>query len=573
MYVTVVPNRNSPPAILLRESYRENGKVKNRTLANLTKWSSDKVEAFKRVLAGEQLVPIEATFDIVRSLPHGHVAAVRGTLRKLGLHKLVAARTSRQRDLVEAMVVARIIDPRSKLATTRGLDEATAMSSLADELSLGDIDVHELYGALDWLLERQPHVEKKLAARHLKEGGLALYDLSATYFEGRTCPLAMLGYPRGSKKGKLQVNFGLLCDHEGRPISIQAYAGNTADPATVADQVAKVRDAFGLDSVVFVGDRGMLTSARIREDLRPNGMDWITSLRAPQIRKLAEADAFQMSLFDEQDLAEVTHDSFPGERLIICMNPLLAAERSRKRNEMLDDTERRLHKVGDATRRDKQPLRGKDKIGVRVGRILERSKMGKHFRLTIDDDRFAFERDEDNIRREAELDGIYIIRTSVPSETLTAKDVVAAYKQLHHVERAFRCLKTVDLHVRPIHHRTEDRVRAHLFLCMLAYYVEWHMRRALAPLLFDDHDKDAAASRRKSIVSPARRSQAAEDKAATKTTADGELPVHSFQTLMADLATIVHNHVVSEATGLEFRRTTRPTPVQARAFELLELTL
>lgn len=573
MYVTVVPNRKSPPAILLRESYRENGKVKNRTLANLTKWRPEKVEALKRVLAGERLVPIEATFDIARSLPHGHVAAVRGTFRKLGLHKLLGARTSRKRDLVEAMVVARVIDPRSKLATARGLDETTALSSLADELDLGDIDVHELYDALDWLLECQPHVEKKLAARHLREGALALYDLSATYFEGRTCPLAMLGYPRGSKKGKLQVNFGLLCGGEGRPVAIQVYPGNTADPTTVSDQVSKLRGAFGLDKIVLVGDRGMLTSARIREDLQPNGIDWITSLRAPQIRKLSEADAFQMSLFDEQDLAEVTHHSFPGERLIVCKNPLLAAERARKRNAMLDDAQRRLQKVRDATLRDKRSLRGKEKIGIRVGKILERSKMGKHFRLTIRDTRFAFERDEESIQTESERDGIYIIRTSVSTDALTAEEVVAAYKDLQHVECAFRSFKSVDLHVRPIHHRAENRVRAHLFLCMLAYYVQWHMRRALAPLLFDDHDKPAPAVRRKSIVSPARRSEAADEKAATKTTADGQLPVHSFRTLLADLATITKNHVVSDATGLEFDRITRPTTLQVRAFELLEVTL
>lgn len=572
MYVTAVPNRNSPPAVLLRESFRENGKVKNRTLANLTSWPAEKVEALKRVLKGEKLVPVDTLFDVVRSLPHGHVAAVRGTLRGLGVHTLLGARRSRRRDIVEAMLVARIIDPRSKLATCRGLEATTAFSSLGDELGVGEVGVHELYAALDWLLTRQPAIEKKLAAAHLESHALALYDLSATYFEGRTCPLAKHGYPRGSKKGKLQVNFGLLCDREGRPVAVEVYAGNVADPSTVGDQVAKVRDQFGLDTVVFVGDRGMLTSARIREELEPNGMEWITSLRAPQVRKLAMCGAFQMSLFDHRDLAEITHSSFPGERLIVCKNPLLAAERNRKRNAMLEDTERKLEKIQAATERPHRSLHGKEKIGIRVGRVLERSKMGKHFRLTIEENSFTYERDADRIEREAQLDGVYIIRTNVSSKTLDAEAVVGAYKDLHQVERAFRSYKSVDLHVRPIHHRAENRVRAHIFLCMLAYYIEWHMRRALAPMLFDDEDKLGAASKRASIVAPAQRSDSALEKAATKNTRDG-LPVHSFQTLLADLATIAKNRVVSKTAGLEFDRITRPTPLQARALELLDVSL
>jgi len=572
MYVAVVPNRNSPPAILLRESYRENGKVKNRTLANLSKWSPEKIDNLKRVLKGERLVSVDEAFDIVRSLPHGHVAAVRGTLRKLGVHKLLGARWSRNRDLVEAMIVARILAPCSKLATTRELDGGTAASTLGEELELGDVDVHEFYGALDWLHSRQKPIEAKLAARHLEEGGLALYDLSATYFEGRTCSLAKLGYPRGSKKGKLQVNFGLLCEPEGRPISVHVYPGNTGDPSTVVDQVHKIQNDFGLRSVVLVGDRGMLTAARIREDLEPKGMQWVTSLRAPQIRQLVEGDAFQLSLFDEQDLAEITHTSFPGERLIVCKNPLLADERKRKRNAMLDSTEIKLEKLRAATQRKRRPLMGKDKIGVRVGRVLAGSKMGKHFQLTIEENSFSFTRDVDNIEREARLDGIYILRTNVPAEKLCSEEVVVAYKKLHYVERAFRCTKTVDLHVRPIHHRNENRVRAHIFLCMLAYYVEWHMRRALAPLLFDDHDKEQGNNRRNSVVSPAMRSKSAFRKAATKTTDEG-MPVHSFQTLLTDLATLTRNRVVAEGTGLEFDKTARPTPVQARALELLNLTL
>jgi transposase len=573
MYVTKVPNRNSPPAILLRESYRENGKVKNKTLANLSSWPEEKVSALQRVLKGETLVSIEDTFDIVRSLPFGHVTAVRGTLRRLGLHKVLGARRSRHRDIIEAMIVARILDPASKLATTRELHDASATSVLGEELELGDVGVHELYNAMDWLLTRQKAIEKTLAARHLEEGSVALYDLSATHFEGRTSPLGKRGYPRGSKKGKLQVNFGLLCDVEGRPISVSVYPGNTSDPATVGDQVQKLRKDFGLRSVVMVGDRGMLTAARIREDLAPNeGMQWVTSLRAPQIRKLAEGDAFQLSFFDEHDLAEFTHPTFPGERLVICKNPLLEAERKRKRDAMLVDTEKKLAKVQAATQREKRALKGKDKIGIKVGRVLERSKMGKHFTLKIEQGSFTFERDEESIEREARLDGLYILRTNVSAEVMDSEKVVSTYKQLHHVERAFRCTKTVDLHIRPIHHCKEERVRTHIFLCMLAYYVEWHMRRSLAPLLFDDHDKERAAARRTTIVSPAVRSEEALAKAASKRTEE-DLPVHSFQTLLAHLATLTRNKVVSKATGLEFERLTRPTPTQAKALELLEVSL
>ena len=570
--MTKVPNRKSPPAILLRESYREDGKVKNRTLANLTDWPAARVAALKRVLKDETVVGLDETFEIVRSRPHGHVAAVRGTLRRLGLHKVLAARNSRKRDLVEAMIVARLVDPRSKLATARGLDEASAFSSLGAELSLGDVEVHELYDALDWLVGRQPAIEKALAGRHLAAGGLALYDLSSSWFEGRHCPLAKLGYPRGGGQGKLQVNFGVLCNEDGCPVAIEVFPGNTGDPSTVSTQVDKVRDRFGLDNVVFVGDRGMLTSARIREDLKPQNMDWISSLRAPQIRQLEAAGAFQLSLFDEQDLAEVTHSSFPGERLVVCKNPLLAAERRRKRGELLDATEKKLTALHRATQRVSRPLRGKEKIGVRLGRVLERSKMGKHFELDITEDSFSFRRNEESITAEAALDGIYVIRTSVDSDRLSATQVVAAYKALHHVERAFRCHKTVDLHIRPIHHREPDRVRAHFLLCFLSYYVEWHMRRALAPLMFDDHDRAGAAAKRRTIVAPAQRSEAALQKAASKRTED-EYPVHSFRTLLADLSTITRNTIRSDATGLEFERTTRPTPLQARALQLLEVSV
>ena len=575
MFIAKVPNRTSPPAYLLRESYREDGKVKSRTLANLTCLPAAAREALRRALRGETLVPVEEAFTIVRSRPHGHVAAVLGALKGLGLDRLLHSRRSRQRDLVVAMIVARLIGAegaKSKLAACRGMQELTMTSSLADVLGLGQVEVHELYDALDWLLERQHAIERKLADRHLEEGGRALYDLSAVTVEGRTCPLAALGYARGSKKGKRQINFGMLCDRQGRPVAIRVYRGNTSDPATVADQVETLRRRFGLDDCVVVGDRGMLTAARIREDLEPADLGWITSLRAPQIRKLVEQEAFQLSLFDEQDLAEIEHDSYPGERLVVCKNPLLAEERARKRTAMLADTEARLQEVVEATQRTKRPLRGKAPIGVRVGKVLARSKMGKHFTLTIEDDRLSFQRNEERIREEAALDGIYILRTSVPEEELSTDAVVEAYKELAKVERAFRTLKSADIQVRPIHHRAPDRVRAHFLLCMLTYYVEWHVRCLLAPLLFTEHDPEAAKAARGSVVRSAQRSPSARAKDATKQTEEG-LPVHSFPTLLRDLATIVRNHVVTGIEGVEFDRITEPTELQARAFELLGVQL
>ncbi len=574
MYVTVVPNRSSPPAILLRESYRQAGKVKNRTLANLSGWPAERIEALRGVLRGESVSPSAAqAFEITRSLPHGHVAAVVGTLRKIGLHSVIASQRSRQRDLVEAMIAARILDPRSKLATARGLDPQTMSSTLAEVLCVEGADEDELYGAMDWLVGRQQRIEAALAKQHLSDGTLVLYDVSSTYFEGRHCPLAKLGHPHDGRKGKLQIVLGLLCHAEGKPVAVEVFEGNTGDPKTVACQVRKLRERFGLSRLVLVGDRGMITEARIRCDLRPEeGIDWITALRAPAIQKLVAQGAFQMSLFDERDLAEIHSPDYPGERLIVCKNPLLAVERARKREDLLKATERELDKVVAATSRSRNALKGKDLIGLRTGKVLGRYKMGKHFKLEITDRKFAYQRNEVGIAREAALDGVYVIRTSVPGGTLGADDAVRSYKRLAEVERAFRSLKTMDLKVRPIHHRREKRVRAHVLLCMLAYYVEWHMRQALAPMLFDDQYRKEAEKLRSSVVAPARRSAVAQRKAHTKRTEDGA-PVHSFQTLLRDLATVTKNRIQPLGNkNLAFEKIAVPTPVQQRAFDLLGVT-
>lgn len=570
MYIDVVPNRASPPAILLRESVREGRAIRKRTLANLSQWPPAQVELLRRVLRGETLVAPQDAFEIIRSRPHGHVAAVLGTLRRLEVDHLLGAHRSRQRDLCEALIVARLLDPRSKLATARGLGEETLFSSLGEAVGVEDVDEDELYQAMDWLGARQSRIEAALAKRHLHEGALVLYDVTSTYFEGRTCPLAHLGFNRDAKRGRPQILFGLLCTAEGCPIAVEVFDGDTGDPRTLAVQVEKVRTRFGLHRVVFVGDRGLLTDARIREDLRPlPGLDWITALRAPAIRELVRTGTLQLSLFDEQDLAEITSPDYPGERLIVCRNPLLAQERARKREDLLRATERDLAAVAAATRRTQRPLRGKAQIGQRVGKVLGRFKVAKHFRITIADDGLLYERDNVRIAHEAALDGLYVIRTSVPAEVLSAPATVRAYKRLSTVERAFRSFKHLDELVHPIHHRLAERVRAHVFLCFLAYYVEWHMRQALASLLFDDDDLAAAEAQRASVVQPAQRSPRAQRKAQTKHTEDG-LPVHSFQTLMEDLATVVKNRArVKNAPAITFEMITIPTPLQQRAFDLL----
>ena len=572
MYVVAIPNRSSPPAILLRESYREGGKVKNRTLSNLSGWSPERIEAMRQVCKGN--LPLsgagEDSFEIIRSRPHGHVAAALGTLRRLGLESMIAAKRSRRRDLCVAMIVARILDPRSKLSTARGLDAETLESSLGEVLGLSSAHADELYEAMDWIVARQAKIEGALAKRHLSEGSLVLYDLTSAHFEGRHCSLARLGYPRDGRRGKLQIELGLLTDAEGRPVAVEVFEGNVADPKTLGAQVDKVRSRFGIRRVVFVGDRGMITEARIREELEgKEGLGWITALRSPQIQALLERGSLQLSLFDERDLAEIRDPQHPGERLVVCRNPLLAQERARKREDLLAATERELAKVARATQRTRSPLHDPQAISRRVGKVEGRFKMRKHFQIEIAQGRLRYERDREGIAQEAALDGIYVLRTSVAADTLGAEEVVRSYKKLSSVERAFRSLKTVDLKVRPIFHRKEDRVRAHVLLCMLAYYVEWHLRGALAPLLFDDDDRRAAEARRASVVAPARRSLRAERKALTKKT-DGGLAVHSFQSLLRDLATITKNRIRPKHAGaIPFEMTTRPTMLQQRAFELL----
>jgi len=570
MYVVKVPNRGSPPAILLRESYREAGKVKNRTLANLSAWPEAKVDALTRVLKGQPppAAPLDEAFEITRSLPHGHVAAVLGTARRLGLAELIDPVPSRHRDLVVAMAVAQVIAPDSKLAIARGLREETAATSLGEVLALGSCDEDDLYLAMDYLHGRQEQIQDALAARHLAGGTLVLYDVSSAAFEGRTCPLGAIGHPKDGVRGRLQIVYGLLTSPEGIPVAIEVFAGNTGDPATVAAQVTKVKDRFGITRVVLVGDRGMLTAARLREDVRPAGLDWITALRAPQVKNLVRGGDLQLTLFDVQDLAEITSPDFPGERLVACKNPFLEAERARKRESLLAATEADLAKIAAACARARRPLRGQDKIAVRVDRVLSRRKVAKHFQVDIGEDRFSYHRDQDSITAEAALDGIYVLRTSVGAGDLAAGEVVSSYKALAQVERAFRAFNT-DLDIRPIRHRTENRVRAHVFLRMLSYYLSWHLQARLAPLLFTDDDKPAASAARTSPVAPAARSPRALAKAATKHT-PSDLPVHSFATLLADLATICLNTIAPADPALPgFRLVTTPTALQRQAFELL----
>jgi len=575
MYIDRVPNRSSPPAVLLRESYREGGKVKKRTLANLSKLPSEVVEGLRSLLRGGVAVEeLSEAFEIIHSLPWGHVRAVLGTARKLDLEALLSPEACPQRDRVMAMIVARLLDPASKLATARGLGKEAHLGALRAELGLGDIRAEQLYDALDWLYLQQGAIEQRLARRHLKEGSLVLYDVTSSYFEGRACPLAAYGYPRDGKKGKLQVVFGLLCNREGCPIAVEVFEGNTGDPKTLKPQIEKVRERFGLQRVVFVGDRGMLTSARICEDLQAvDGFDWISALRTCDIRKLEAVPGLQFSLFDERGFVELTHPAFPGERLIVCRNPLLAEERARKREELLEATEQELDKIVRATLRAKRKLRGKDAIGLRVGRVLDKFKVAKHFQLEITESSFTYRRDEDKIAAEAALDGIYVVRTNLPEATMSAEEVVRSYKGLSVVERAFRSCKTMELLVRPIHHYLPERVRAHVFLCMLAYYLEWHLRERLAPLLFDDEDKAEAQTQRHSIVAPAKVSSSARKKASTRRTVDG-LPVHSFRTLLDALSTLTKSLIQPRfATSESFEKISRPTPLQEKAFSLLGLRL
>lgn len=569
MYIEVVPNRNSRPAVLLREGWREGKKICKRTLANLSDWSEARIEALRRVLKDEPLLTPHEAFAIERSLPQGHVQAVLTAIKRIGLDMLIAAKRVRvrERDLVLAMLVERLIHPCSKLATTRLWHSTT----LAEELGVADATEDDLYEAMDWLLARQARIEQKLAARHLTEGGQVLYDVTSSYYEGRTCPLMQFGHDRDGKRGRPIVVYGALTDAQGRPIALEVYPGNTGDPTTVPDQVQKLRQAFHLQHVVLVGDRGMLTHVQIKKLKQYPGLGWISALRSADIQQLVQGGALQRSLFDEQNLAEIVAPGFPGERLIACHNPLLAEERRRKREELLKATAQKLEGiVRQVARRTRTPLTAAE-IGKKVGALINRFKMAKHFDTTIKNGAFSYARREQQIEREMQLEGIYVIRTSEPQNRLSAADTVRSYKQLAQVEHAFRCLKGIDILVRPIRHRDEQRVKAHLFLCMLAYYVEWHMRKALAPLLFDDEQLDQNRKTR-DPVAPAQPSAQAKKKKVVRFTADG-LPIHSFETLLAELATRCRNRcrIKSDPNSASFTHLTEPTPLQQRAFELLEL--
>jgi Transposase DDE domain len=569
MYVAVVPNRNSPPAILLREAFRQDGKVKNRTLANLSHWPAEQIEALRQVLKGHTTVGprLQQAFEITRSLPHGQVAAVLAMLRQLKLEQVL--QPGPQRALILALIAQRLLQPGSKLAAARALRSATAHSTLGQELAVGEVDEDDLYQALDWLLPQQPAIEAALARRHLGEGTLVLYDVSSTYFEGHCCPLARYGHSRDERRGNPQIVFGVLADAQGCPVAVEVFEGNTADPKTVATQIAKLRQRFELNEVVLVGDRGMLTQARIEQELRPlPGLEWITALRSGEIQKLVADGALQLSLFDQTDLAEITHPDYPGERLVVCRNPLLAVARARKREDIMAAAEKKLEAIVAATQR---PLRAPERINYRIGAVLGPKKVGKYFRWEITPAGLTFERDLERMARDAALDGIYVLRTSLPAQRLNAAQTVRSYKQLARLERVFRVLKSVDLEIRPIHHRLADRVRAHVLICLLAYYVEWHLRRALAPLLFEDEQRGGPPTQ--SPVAPAQRSAAALAKARTKRTPD-DLPVQSFQDLLQDLATIVKNRIQPTLKSLPaFDMVTRPTPLQKRALQLIDASL
>lgn len=567
MYIEVVPNRNSRPAVLLREGWREGKRIRKRTLANLTDWSASRIEALRRVLKNEPMLAAQELFVTERSLAHGHVQAVLEAIRHLELDALIAPKRSRARDLVIAMIVERLIHPCSKLATTR----LWHASTLAEELGVSQATEDDLYEAMDWLLERQAGIEQKLAARHLAEGAQVLYDLSSSYYEGRSCPLMQLGHDRDGKRGLPIVVYAALTDVHGRPIALQGYPGNTADPKTVPDQVHKLRERFGLRQLVLVGDRGMLTQTQIDTLRQYPGLGWISALRASAIRQLLEGGALQLSLFDERNLAEIRSPQFPGERLLACYNPLLAEQRSRKRRALLEATEGELDRIArEVARRTKTALSAAQ-IGKKVGAVLNRYKVGKHFELSIEQGVFRHARRTEQIEREAQLDGIYVIRTSEPRNRLSAEDTVRSYKNLAQVERAFRCLKDIDLLVRPIRHRDEQRVRAHLFLCTLAYYVQWHMRRALAPLLFEDEEL-VQDRKRRDPVAPAKPSASAKAKKAGRVTPEG-LPLHSFDTLLVALSTRCRNwsRLKSDPNSAVFTHLTEPNALQQRAFELLRV--
>ena len=563
MHIHIVPNRGSRPTILLRESYREGKKVKKRTIANLSHLPMHQIELLRAVFQGVDLQPAGLGFVVERSQPHGHVEAVHRMMERLGLPGVIAGKPCRERDIVLALIAARIVDPRPKLATTR----SWAATTLADTFGVTEADEQDCYVAMDWLLARQDRIQKKWATRHLKADGLVLYDLSSSYFEGTTCPLAHRGYSRDGRRGTLQVNYGLMTDDRGCPVAVTVHEGNVADPTTLSPEITRLKEDFGITQFVMVGDRGMISSTAIATLRDQGGIDWITALKSASIRALVDDKTIQPDLFDERNLVEFQHPDYPGERLVACRNPELAKLRRHKRAELLQATEDGLTQI--ATRITAGRLKGQDKIGVAVGRVINRYKMAKHFTLTITDTSLAFARKEDAIIAEAALDGITIIRTSVTPERLDSASCVRHYKSLSQVERAFRSMKTVDLKVRPIHHRLSDRVRAHIFLCMLAYTVEWHMREAWRELLFADEDQAAKATR--DPVAPAERSAGAKAKVARRHHEDGA-PIHSFQTLLTDLATIVRNtcRTSAEEGAPTFTVTTQSNPLQRRAMDLID---
>jgi transposase len=564
MHIDGVPNRTSRPTYLLRESYREGKKVRKRTLANLSALSDEQIDAIRAVLSGQNVRPIEELWQTTRSRSHGAVQAVHVAMQRLGFESLIASRPSPARDAVCAMVAARVLAPHTKLATTRWWHTTT----LAEEYGVVQTDETDLYAAMDWLLERQEFIEKKLAARHLSEGALALYDLSSSYFEGNSCPLAKIGYSRDGRRNTPQVNYGLLTTRAGCPVAISVYEGNTADVSTLMPQVKQLREQFGLERLVLVGDRGMISHKAIDTLRSLDGLAWITALKSTQIRALVQGGELQLGLFDERNLFEFSHPDFPNERLMACRNVDLGRLRSHKREALLEATEKELQKV--RARIENGSLAGRDKIGVRVGKVVNKYKVGKHFALTIEETGFKFQRLEQQIAAEAALDGLYVIRTSVPKKQMTSAEAVRSYKALAEVERAFRSMKTIDLHIRPIHHRLEERVRAHIFLCMLAYYVEWHMREAWRELMFAD--EDLVRKKHRDPVAAAERSEAALDKVATRKLKNGS-PVHSFRTLLEELSTIVRNTCearVGQRSGSSFQMTTMPNPDQQRAMQLLQ---
>jgi len=565
MYITIIPNRNSPPAILLRESFREGGVVKNRTLANLSDWAPERVESLRVVLKGGSLAT-GAEPEVVSSLAHGHVAAMLGMVRALEVDKLLHGRRHRMRELTLALVAGRILEPSSKLALAQGLQAGAEHSTLGQELGLGEVDENEFYEAMDWLVERQPRIEAALAKRHLGEGCTVLYDLSSSYFEGHCCPLAQYGHSRDKREDRPQINYGLLCNVEGIPIAIDVVEGKVGDPKTIPDQVEKLKERFGLKRVVVVGDRGMVTEARIRKDVQEAGYDWITALRHASIQAMLKKRVIEPSLFDERGLAEITHPDYPGERLIACFNPFMKEERARKREALLQLTEAGLAKVAAACERPRKPLEGKGEIGLKAGAVLSKFKMGKYFKVRVGDFSLSYFRNQELLDQEAALDGIYVIRTSVPKAELSDEEAVLAYKRLAKVERAFRTLKSVDLQVRPIFHHLERRVKAHLFICMLAYYVEFHLRRAWQGLLYHDE----GGSQRKTPVAPVEPSADGKAKKASGRSKDG-LPLQTFTGLLRSLASLSRSQLQLGADGPIYSRSAKPTPLQARALALVAI--